>query len=236
MDDAPREAALLDPPAVTGPGPVVAERRPAADRLPRPGSPGLPRRREQADPAEPPAVPPSSAGLATPPVPATAAREPATPTPAAPPDQAGEHAAPPATPAPGDLAGTSLAGRAEGAGDASADGLSARDAAVLRFEQRTWRYRAAKDEAIRAELGMSPARYYQVLNALIESPAALAADPVLVGRLARLRTARRQGWSPAATPPTAAHAAGQGRGHLSGPDAAARRPVPTGVPEPEART
>jgi hypothetical protein len=131
-----------------------------------------------------------------------------------------------------------------GPGDAP-PGLSARDAAVLRFEQRTWRYRAAKDEAIRAELGISPARYYQVLNALIESPAALAADPVLVGRLARLRTARRQGWSPAspaAPPPAAARAAGQGRAQVSGPDAAGRRLVPAPgaasgrVPEPEART
>jgi hypothetical protein len=76
--------------------------------------------------------------------------------------------------------------------------LSDRDRQVLRFEQRTWRYQAAKDEAIRAEFGLSPARYYQLLNALIESPAARAAEPMLVGRLSRLRAARRQGWSPAA--------------------------------------
>nr|WP_303645315.1 DUF3263 domain-containing protein [Pseudofrankia inefficax] len=77
--------------------------------------------------------------------------------------------------------------------------MSDRDARVLRFERRTWRYPAAKDEAIRTEFGLSPARYYQLLNALIESPAALAAEPVLVGRLSRLRAARRQGWSPAAS-------------------------------------
>ncbi|WP_084010657.1 DUF3263 domain-containing protein [Pseudofrankia sp. DC12] len=82
---------------------------------------------------------------------------------------------------------------------AEADGLSDRDARVLRFERRTWRYPAAKDEAIRAEFGLSPPRYYQLLNALIETPAALAAEPVLVGRLSRLRAARRQGWSPAAS-------------------------------------
>ena len=80
-------------------------------------------------------------------------------------------------------------------------GLSDRDARVLRFEQRTWRYPAAKDEAIRAEFGLSPARYYQLLNVLIESPAALAAEPVLVGRLSRLRASRRRGWSPAASGP-----------------------------------
>ncbi|WP_307873511.1 MULTISPECIES: DUF3263 domain-containing protein [unclassified Frankia] len=82
---------------------------------------------------------------------------------------------------------------------ADAGKLSDRDDRVLRFERRTWRYPAAKDEAIRTEFGFSPARYYQLLNALIESPAALAAEPVLVGRLSRLRAARRQGWSPAAS-------------------------------------
>jgi hypothetical protein len=96
--------------------------------------------------------------------------------------------------------------------------LSDRDAQVLRFERRTWRYPAAKDEAIRAEFGFSPTRYYQLLNALIESPAALAAEPVLVGRLSRLRAARRQGWSPAASVP--AGSAGRARPG-PGPDRAA---------------
>lgn len=94
------------------------------------------------------------------------------------------------------------------AGSSGTGGLSDRDAQVLRFEQRTWRYPAAKDEAIRAEFGLSPARYYQLLNVLIESPAALAAEPVLVGRLSRLRASRRRGWSPAASgPPRGALAA-----------------------------
>lgn len=88
--------------------------------------------------------------------------------------------------------------------------LCDRDAQVLRFERRTWRYPAAKDEAIRAEFGFSPARYYQLLNALIESPAALAAEPVLVGRLSRLRAARRQGWSPAASVPAGRARSGAG--------------------------
>jgi hypothetical protein len=35
-------------------------------------------------------------------------------------------------------------------------------------------------------------RYYQVLNALIDTPRALAADPVLVNRLLRLRDERQQ--------------------------------------------
>jgi hypothetical protein len=36
------------------------------------------------------------------------------------------------------------------------------------------------------------ARYYQVLNALIDRPEALAADPLLVRRLRRLRASRQR--------------------------------------------
>jgi hypothetical protein len=70
--------------------------------------------------------------------------------------------------------------------------LSPRDRQVLDFEGRFWRYQGAKDEAIRAEFDLSPARYYQLLNALIESPAALAAEPMLVRRLQRRRANRRR--------------------------------------------
>jgi Protein of unknown function (DUF3263) len=39
---------------------------------------------------------------------------------------------------------------------------------------------------------MSATRYYQVLNSLIDSPAALESDPMLVKRLRRLRTTRQR--------------------------------------------
>ena len=39
---------------------------------------------------------------------------------------------------------------------------------------------------------MSPTRYYQLLNALIDKPEALAADPMLVKRLRRLRSGRQR--------------------------------------------
>jgi hypothetical protein len=48
----------------------------------------------------------------------------------------------------------------------------------------------AKELAVRTELGLSAARYYQVLNALLDSPEALRADPMLVKRLRRIRDAR----------------------------------------------
>ncbi len=48
----------------------------------------------------------------------------------------------------------------------------------------------AQEQAIREKFDMSATRYYQVLNALIDNPAALEADPMLVKRLRRLRDAR----------------------------------------------
>ena len=39
---------------------------------------------------------------------------------------------------------------------------------------------------------MSATRYYQVLNALIDKPEALAQDPLLVKRLRRLRATRQR--------------------------------------------
>ncbi|WP_217189679.1 DUF3263 domain-containing protein [Streptomyces buecherae] len=69
--------------------------------------------------------------------------------------------------------------------------LSARDVAVLALERRGWAGPGAKERAIRERLGMSPTRYYQVLNALLDDPRALRHDPVTVNRLRRLRAARR---------------------------------------------
>ncbi|MGW0737616.1 DUF3263 domain-containing protein [Streptomyces sp. NPDC002851] len=71
-------------------------------------------------------------------------------------------------------------------------GLSDRDRAVLALERRGAVAAGPKERAIRERLGMSPARYYQVLNALLDDPRALAHDPVTVNRLRRIRQARRQ--------------------------------------------
>jgi hypothetical protein len=68
--------------------------------------------------------------------------------------------------------------------------LGDRDAAILAFERQWWRHAGAKEQAIREEFGLSAARYYQLLGALIDSPAALHHDPMLVKRLQRLRDAR----------------------------------------------
>lgn len=71
-------------------------------------------------------------------------------------------------------------------------GLTERDEAVLAFERQWWKYSGAKEQAIRELFGMSATRYYQVLNALIDRPDALAFDPMLVKRLRRLRASRQR--------------------------------------------
>jgi Protein of unknown function (DUF3263) len=70
------------------------------------------------------------------------------------------------------------------------DGLTDLERCVLDLERREWRSPGAKELAVRTELGLSSARYYQVLNALLDSPEALRADPMLVKRLRRIRDAR----------------------------------------------
>ena len=72
------------------------------------------------------------------------------------------------------------------------DGLSERDEQVLAFERQWWKYAGAKESAIRELFDMSATRYYQVLNALVDKPEALAADPLLVKRLRRLRASRQR--------------------------------------------
>ncbi len=70
--------------------------------------------------------------------------------------------------------------------------LSERDRAVLDFERQWWKYAGAKEQAVREKFAMSSTRYYQVLNALIDRPEALAHDPLLVRRLRRLRATRQR--------------------------------------------
>jgi hypothetical protein len=70
-------------------------------------------------------------------------------------------------------------------------GLSARDVAVLAVERRSWSGPGVKERAIREQLDMSPTRYYQLLNALLDDPHALAHDPVTVNRLLRRREQQR---------------------------------------------
>jgi hypothetical protein len=89
--------------------------------------------------------------------------------------------------------------RAEATAAATQDGaevaegrLSDRDREILAFERQWWKYAGAKEQAVRELFGLSATRYYQVLNALIDSPEALAHDPMLVKRLRRMRATRQR--------------------------------------------
>ncbi|MGQ4439683.1 DUF3263 domain-containing protein [Streptomyces violaceoruber] len=68
--------------------------------------------------------------------------------------------------------------------------LAERERSILALERRGFTGPGAKERAIREELGLAPVRYYQLLNALLDDPRALAADPVTVNRLRRVRQSR----------------------------------------------
>ena len=69
--------------------------------------------------------------------------------------------------------------------------LSELEVSVLEFERRWGKYGGAKDHAIRERFDMSATSYFQILNSLLDNPAALASDPMLVKRLRRIRTTRQ---------------------------------------------
>ncbi len=77
-------------------------------------------------------------------------------------------------------------------GPADADELTPREAQILDFERQWWRLAGAKEQAVADRFGLSSTRYYQLLNGLIDRPAALRADPMLVKRLQRLRLQRER--------------------------------------------
>lgn len=68
--------------------------------------------------------------------------------------------------------------------------LTVREHMVLDVAGKRWRYQGTQETYVREHLGMSLTRYHQVLNALLDKPAALQAYPQLVRRLQRLREQR----------------------------------------------
>jgi hypothetical protein len=74
--------------------------------------------------------------------------------------------------------------------DAHMNDLDERAQRVLEFERTWWGHSGAKELGIRREFGWTPARYYQVLNAVIDTEVAVQYDPVLVGRLREVREPR----------------------------------------------
>jgi hypothetical protein len=70
--------------------------------------------------------------------------------------------------------------------------LGAQDKRILDFERSWWKHAGVKEQAIKEQFEMSATRYYQILNELLEKPAALSYDPILVKRLKRLRVYRQR--------------------------------------------
>jgi hypothetical protein len=71
--------------------------------------------------------------------------------------------------------------------------LTEREEQILAFERKWWKHAGSKEQAIRDAFDLSSTRYYQLLNGLLDKPEALAAEPMLVARLRRLRATRSRG-------------------------------------------
>jgi hypothetical protein len=70
--------------------------------------------------------------------------------------------------------------------------LDERSRRILDFEREWWKFAGAKEQAIRERFDVSPTRYYQLVNRVIDDEVALAYDPMLVKRLRRLRASRQR--------------------------------------------
>ena len=72
------------------------------------------------------------------------------------------------------------------------DDLTDLDREILAFEEDWAAHAGAKDEVVRERFDLTPTGYHQLLNRLIDLPAAEAHAPRLVRRLRRKRSARHE--------------------------------------------
>jgi len=70
--------------------------------------------------------------------------------------------------------------------------LTEREREILAFEREWFKHPGSKERVVRDRFAVSATRYYQILNTLIDSPEAMACDPMLVKRLQRMRDARKR--------------------------------------------
>lgn len=70
--------------------------------------------------------------------------------------------------------------------------ISVRDHMAIRLAAAHYRHPGRRDADVHHELGMSPVLFWRHVNALLDRPNALAAHPLEVRRLIRLRDRRRQ--------------------------------------------
>lgn len=69
--------------------------------------------------------------------------------------------------------------------------LTEREAAILDFEDSWFTAAVPKEQAIMEHFSLSSARYYQQLNALIDTPQALDQKRAVLERLRRMRSQRQ---------------------------------------------
>jgi hypothetical protein len=69
-------------------------------------------------------------------------------------------------------------------------GLTDQQRRMLTFERLWWKHAGSKEQAIREQFSLSATRYYQMLNQILDLPAAVEFDAMVVGRLRRLRATR----------------------------------------------
>ena len=69
--------------------------------------------------------------------------------------------------------------------------LTDRELAILDFERTPWEVAGSKESAIRERFGISPSRYYQIRDSLLDRVEVLEYDPLLVRRLRKSRLKRR---------------------------------------------
>ena len=70
--------------------------------------------------------------------------------------------------------------------------LDERSAAMLDFERAWWNDTEPRDQAIRVRFQCSPEEYHAELTKVLDDPAAMDDDPLVVRRLKRLRLRARK--------------------------------------------
>lgn len=71
------------------------------------------------------------------------------------------------------------------------DELTDDEKAILDFAGRWWKYAGAQEQAIRDDFEIRGTRFWQLLNDLLDRPAAMAYAPTTVKRYRRLRDQRQ---------------------------------------------
>ncbi len=70
--------------------------------------------------------------------------------------------------------------------------LCGRDRRILALERQWFANPGSKEATITRQFGITPTRYFQILNGLLDDPRAMRESPQVVARLRRLRTARQR--------------------------------------------